>query len=72
MSQLSGAINPIQQSALMQSVDVGGLFKGGSYVAVPASQQPGQTIPSQGQSASGSEAQSAGINVSIPGANIAA
>ena len=56
-------VTAVQASGIIQSVDAGAIFKGGSYVAIPRSQQPGQTKPGQGQTKSGSEAVGAGINI---------
>jgi hypothetical protein len=48
--------NATQQAGLMQSVDVGAIFKGKNAVVQPANQAPGTTLPQAGQSSSGSEA----------------
>jgi hypothetical protein len=56
-----------QAAGIMQSVDAGAIEQGHSAVVEPLGQQPGQTIASAGQTPSGSEAVSAGINV--PGAS---
>lgn len=56
MGQLGNLITPVQQSGLIQSSDVGSLEQGRSFIAIPASQTPGQTNPALGQAASSSEA----------------
>ena len=61
-------VNANQSATIIQSVDAGAIMQGGNYVAVGTDQQPGQTLPNQGQSSSGSEATSAGIN--LPGVNL--
>lgn len=74
LGQLGNAISPVQQSGLMQAVDAGSIgLKGATYEDIPGTVQPGApSSQAPGSAASGSEAVPAGINVSIPGANIAA
>jgi hypothetical protein len=55
-----------QSAAIVQSIDVGSIEQGHSAVVAPTGQKPGTTITSAGQSPSGSEAVSAGINLPNP------
>lgn len=52
-----------QQTGVIQAIDAGSVMQGSKYVAFPAGQTPGSTLPGQGQAPSASEAVGAGIDL---------